>query len=161
MIGQGRVIAPRLTVTYRGTTYPIYQRGEAWVIEVAGGTYFLTAGDNPTPIARMFLGLLPRNSIYPKLPAWIASPHYPLILDVDGTIVRVWPTLPARDDPPKTYEHPYWKHRVVALGKQPIWMFAARGRKSSAGGDIPPKGDQTVADLEELARQWLAATRSA
>jgi hypothetical protein len=131
------------------------QLGEAWVIEVEGGHYFLTAGDGPERIAPIFLGKLPRNPMYPRRPAVIASQHYPLILSVDGVIVRAWPAHPTRDDPPKTYRHPYWTHRVVAIEDAPVWMFAARGRTASPGG--PASADHTVADVEALARSWLAA----
>jgi hypothetical protein len=148
------VIAPRLNVTYRGTAYPLYQRGEAWVIEVERATYFLTAGNDPTVQARRWLGKLPRNSIWPHTPAVLASEGSPLVLEVDGTIVRAWPTQLPRDNPPKTYEHPYRApHRVIAVHEQPVWMFAARGRESSPGGNA--SSDQTVADVQQLAEAWL------
>src|ERR1044071_1327698 len=117
----GQVIAPRLQVTdTKGTSYAITQIGEAWVIVVAGGHYFLTAGNDPTLQARRWLGKLPRNSTYPRTPAVLASQFHPLVLDLGGTIVRAWPAW-LEDVPRRTYEHPYWGHRVVARGDKPAW----------------------------------------
>jgi hypothetical protein len=148
------VIAPRLSVTdTKGTRYAITQLGEAWVIDVAGGKYFLTAGNDPTLQARAFLKQLPKNTSYPRTPAFVASQRYPIVLSIDDEIVRAWPAFPTRDDPPKTYRHPYWSHRVTAVKDQPVWMFAARGGETSAGGES--KGEQTIADVEQLARTWL------
>lgn len=147
-----RLIAPRLTISHRGTTYPIYQKGEAWVIEVEGAAYFLSAGNDPMQQARVFVGRIPRNSIWSKGPAILASQRFPLILLVNETIVRAWPAAIPRDDPPKTYEHPYWHHRVTATKDSPVWMFAARGRDASAGG--PADSGQTIADVEALATAW-------
>lgn len=148
------MIAPRLTVTHRGTTYPIYQRGEAWVIEVDGATYFLTAGNDPTLQARRWLAKLPKNSTWPLTPAVLASEISPLILDVDGTIVRAWPAQLPRDNPPKRYVHHYWNHPVIALQETPVWVFGARDRETSHHGEASIT--QPPADVEQLAREWLS-----
>jgi hypothetical protein len=150
------VIAPRRIVTYRDRDFAVYQRGEAWVVEVDGAEYFLTAGNDPVRQARRFLAQLPKNSLWPWVPFILATSHFPLILSIDNQIVRAWPANPPRDDPPKTYEHPQWAHRVVAVAKQPVWMFAARGLQTSAGGDA--NADQTIADVLELATAWLNAS---
>jgi hypothetical protein len=115
--------------------------------------YFLTAGNDPTLQARAFLKQLPKNTSYPRTPAFIASQRYPLVLSIDAEIVRAWPAFPNRDIPPRTYRHPYWKHRVTAVKDEPVWLFAAPGRETSAGG--ASNGEQTISDVEQLARTWL------
>jgi hypothetical protein len=149
------VIAPRRTVTHRGTEYAIYQRGEAWVISIAGGEYFLTAGNDPTLQARRFLSSLPKNPIYPRTPAYVATEGHPLILELEGVIVRAWPALVPRDHPTwsKTYLDPRTGERVLATEDKPRWMFAARGRETTPDGEA--KGEQTLAEVEQLAHEWL------
>lgn len=153
------MIAPRPSVTdTKGTTYPIVQFGGAWTIEFAGAKYFLTAGDDPTLRARDFLKTLPKNAIYPRTSVWIASPMHPLVLDVDGVIVRAWAALPTRDDPPRTFRHPHWSQRVQALGKGMVWMFVAIGHERSPGGKA--EETQGAAEVAQLAREWLGSARS-
>lgn len=147
------MIAPRLSVTdTKGVVYPVYQKGEAWVIEIAGATYFLTAGNEPILSARAYVRNMPRNTSWPRLPSWLATAKHPLVVDIDGVIVRAWPAVLNRDDPPKTFVHPYWNQRVVAVGK-PVWMFAARGRETSACGEA--ERTQGLKDVEAFAREWL------
>lgn len=147
------MIAPRRFITSRDVEYPVYQLGEAWVIEVERATYFLTAGDDPMPRARLFAGKIPRNSLWEKTPPILASEFFPLVLSVDAVIVRAWPKLVARDEPAKTFEHPYWNHRVVATKPDAVWMFAARGRPTSACGTVTTQ--QTLDDVTDLAKIWL------
>lgn len=139
---------------HRGTGYAITQLGEAWVINVAGGQYFLTAGEDPEQQALVFVGRIPKNSLWPLTPAVLASQRFPLMLSIDGEIVRAWPAATTRDDPPKTYVHPQWAHRVVAVEDKPVWMFAARGREASAGE--PAMSEQQIADVEQLAKAWMS-----
>lgn len=122
------------------------------MIEIAGACYFLTAGDDPTLRARAYLRGLPKNTSWPRTPVWLATQTYPLVLSIDGVIVRAWPALPNRNDPPQTFTHPYWNERVVATGK-PVWMFAAKGRATSACGDA--ERTHGLKDVEAFAREWL------
>lgn len=147
------MIAPRRTIRHRDVEYAIYQKGEAWVIEVEGAAYFLTAGDDPIRQARRFLGKLPRNSLWSHGPATLASEFFPVILSIDGVIVRAWPALVPRDDPPKTFEHDYWNQRVTAVKKDPVWMFATRGRRPTEGGTA--HSQQTIDDVTDMAKVWL------
>jgi hypothetical protein len=147
------VIAPRRFITANGVEYALYQLGEAWVFEVEGARYFLTAGDDPMRQARVFAGRIPRNSLWEKTPPVLASERFPLILSIDTVIVRAWPKTVARDEPAKTFEHPYWRHRVAAVKPDAVWMFAARGRVASACGTVA--GQQTLDDVTDLAKIWL------
>lgn len=144
-----------MLVRYRNQEYAILQRGEAWVIDVAGAQYFVTAESDPHNAAYRFLGGLPRNSIYPRTPAWTATPSHPLVLDLDGEIVRAWPAFVARNRPgwSATYINPRTGDRVLATEDDPRWMFAARGRDTTAGPRAT--GEQTIDDVADLARQWL------
>lgn len=148
------MIAPRLPVHFRDQLYWMTQVGEAWCIEVAGGQYFLTAGNDPTLTARQFLRDKMRNTV-PDRPSLVASERYPLILDIDGVIVRAWPVLVPRrrEDWSKTYENPRTGERVLATEDRPEWKFAARGRKSSTCGTTTPW--QTLDDVTDLAKIWL------
>jgi hypothetical protein len=149
------LIAPRPTVTdTKGTTYPLSQLGGVWVIEFAGGKYFLTNGNDPTLRGRAFLKDLPKNTIYPRVPVWIATPAYPLVLDVDGTIVRARPGWKTRDMPAETFRHPRWNLRVQALERGLVWMFSTPDREESPGGKATE--EQTPDDVAQLAREWLS-----
>lgn len=150
------MIAPRRILTHRGTEYAVFQRGEAWVIEVEGAAYFLTAGDDPMRQARVFVGRIPKNPLWEKTPPILASERFPVVLSIDGIIVRAWPKAIARDEPAKTFEHPYWHHRVTAVKPEAVWMFAARGRPSSACGTVTSQ--QTIDDVVDLAKIWLRSS---
>jgi hypothetical protein len=150
------VIAPRLIVHHRDVAYPLVRQSAAWVIQIAGAEYFLTAGNDPTLTARQFLRDRMRDVSGVDLhrPSLIASQRYPLILSIDGIIVRAWPAFIPRDRPgwSTTYVNPATGHRVLATDG-PVWMFAARGLESSPGGTT--YYEQTVADVIDLAKIWL------
>lgn len=149
------MIAPRPTVTdTKGTTYPLSQLGGVWVIEFAGGKYFLTNGNDPTLRGRSFLKDLPRNAIYPRVAVWIATRTYPIVFDIDDVIVRGWPAWKTRDMPAETFRHPHWDLRVQALEKGIVWMFTTADRKPSPGGKA--EETQSAGDVEQLAREWLS-----
>jgi hypothetical protein len=147
------VIAPRLLITYRGVEYAIEQRGEAWAILIGGAAYFLTTGD-PDGAAVRFLRARMTNVPDPQRPAFIASLRYPLLLDVDGVQVRAWPALIPRGTGATTYINPATGDRVATTKDAPYWMLAARGRDTAPVGSAT--AEQTVADVEDLAKIWLA-----
>lgn len=147
------MIAPRLEITHRGSSYPIYQLGEAWVIEVERATYFLTAGIDPMRQARVFVGRIPVNSIWERGPGILASERFPLVVSINGLIIRAWPKVVTRDDPPRTFFHPHWAHRVAATKDESAWVFSSIGRPTSAAGTATAQ--QTINDLTDMATIWL------
>lgn len=152
------MIAPRIPISYKGAEYFIRQRGEAWVIDVAGGEYFLTLNDDPTRAARTFFHDRMRNVAGEELrhPSLIASQRYPLMLSVDEVPVRAWPAFVPRGRGAKTYENQLTGERVLAVKEQLAWTFAAPGRPISLGGTT--NYQQTVDDVVDMAKVWLRAT---
>lgn len=76
------------TVRFRDQDYRVARHGDAWAIEVAGGWYFLTANDDPDRGADRFIDARLRNSAIPRLPGFLASARYPLLLTIDDVQVR-------------------------------------------------------------------------
>lgn len=146
------MIAPRLTFRHNERDFTVAQVGEAWAIDVAGGWYFLSAGTDPDRTARRFLRDRMRNVGALELPGFIASERYPLLVTVDGVVVRAWPAFVPRGTGSPTYTNPATGDRVAAV-KGPMWMFAARGREAGQSGTVT--AEQTVDDVEDLAKVWL------
>lgn len=141
-----------MKVRFREQDYRVAHLGEAWAIEVANAWYFLSAGGVPDRAVDLFLEARVRPANVPKRPAFMASEQYPLLLKIDAELVRAWPAFAPRGTGAKTYIQPALGERV-ATTRGPVWMFAARGKKMSEGGDVTP--GQDVGDVAALARAWL------
>lgn len=122
------------------------------MITVAGAEYFLTANDDPDRAADRFLLNNMRNAD-PEHPSLVASQKHPLMISVDGVIVRAWPAFIPRDRGAKTYVNQATGDRVAAVKDQPVWMFAGPGRPPTPGGTT--FYEQTVDDVIDLAKVWL------
>jgi hypothetical protein len=151
------VIAPRLTVRFRDRDFGITQLGEAWVMTVDGGQYFLTFNDPPDEAADKFLldrlySLSPEDYVKPGL---VASQRHPLVFTIENRIVRAWPAFVPRSHPTwaKTYINPATGQRVRAMKEHIYWMFATRGRTPEACGTVST--EQRIADVLDLAQLWL------
>lgn len=147
------MIAPRLLVRFRDREYGITQLGEAWVIEVDGGKYFLTAddGEHADRAARRFIDARMRNSDH--RPALLASQRYPLLMSIDGRLVRAWPSFVPRGTGASSYINPATGERVATVKDAVYWILAARGRETSPAGSVTT--EQAIEDIEDLARIWL------
>jgi hypothetical protein len=128
-----------------------------WRIAIGAGWYFL-GPDAPKRRFATFARERLRNYLEDS-PSMIASLHHPLLLHVDDHELWAWPAFVPRNRPgwAKTYVNPASGIRVLAT-RGPVWMFESEELEASEGGETSPR--QTVDDVRELARQWLAAHRS-
>jgi hypothetical protein len=106
-------------------------------MEVGSSWYQLSAGDVDS-VATSFLKERVRNVFEPFPPSLVASPKYPLLLHVDGILVRAWPAFIPRGKGASTYIDPRTGDRVATVKDRPYWMFEAPGRAASACGSTTP-----------------------
>jgi hypothetical protein len=148
------VIAPRHLVHCGDREFPVTQRGEAWVITIAGAEYFLTAavtyGRSLNLFCRERLRGLGDDEL--RHPSLIASPRFPILITVDRVLVRAWPALVERGTGSKTYANQATGDRELAT-RGPVWMFSAPKRPSTEGGTT--NYQQTIDDVADMAKLWL------
>lgn len=112
---------------------------DPWCILVDDAWYQLGAdARDVVRDAKDFLRVGIRSEITPRTPVFLASTRYPLLLSIDGVAVRGWPVR-------------------VDDARWPVWMFEGALRPRTECGTIT--AEQTLADVEDLAKLWLRTPR--
>lgn len=142
-----------MSVQFRDETFAVVRKDRAWRIAVDGAEYFLTTDGDPDRAAGAFLLDRMRNVAVGRPPALLASKRYPLMLRIDAIHVRAWPGFVPRGSGTKTYVQPALNERV-ATTRGPLWIFAAEGYETAAGGEVST--EQNIGDVAALAREWLS-----
>lgn len=138
----------RTTIRYRSIDYAVVPRPDLaiagvipWCLELDGAMYQVATDETHAARgARDFLHIGIRSALTPRTPNFLANTRYPLLLSIDGVAVRGWPV-------------------TVDENRWPVWLFESTGCARSECGTIT--AEQTLADVEDLAKLWLRTSDSA
>lgn len=141
--------------TYRIHAYPELSIGNVipWCIQVGDGLYQVsTAADWATADGKRFVKDKVATN-WMLTPGLTASKRFPLLLSIDRIAVRAWPEFLPRGTGAKTFENQKTGLREITTKRWPSWMFETEKRPASPFGTMT--GEQTVADIIDLAKAWL------